>query len=342
MDMRKRRLFGVIAALGAMALGSACGGKATSSQGLPYLDDASYRRSELVASLVNPDDQYAQLRLGHYATGDTNDWDHLEEWNPPVDVIAASELDAPGGASTFVMSPQAAPLVLPASVTSEDDPALVALGEQAFHRYPVQVDPYFRLALTSRAAAAKYGLWVDDAAGAGGLVRAQMANGSGAVAVTCSTCHMAPGRRRAHAGRAERAPRLGRRHRRRGRRPDEWRLRVGRRRMGPGAARRDDDRRNRAGAHRGPAAGAMALVPAGRRDRRAARSNRPRHPPRDAHHHVAQRGRAPAADGHPRPGRVRRLARRRAPLESTLPRKSRRRVRRSSPRTAPGATRLPR
>ena len=96
-----------------------------------------------MASLVNPDNEYSQLRLAHYATGDANDWDHLPEWNPPVDVIAASELDAPGGASTYVMSPQAAPLDAPGDVTSEDDPALVALGEQAFHRYPVQVDPYF-------------------------------------------------------------------------------------------------------------------------------------------------------------------------------------------------------
>ncbi|MGH7295177.1 MAG: hypothetical protein ACRELB_09600, partial [Polyangiaceae bacterium] len=36
-----------------------------------------------------------------------------------------------------------------------------------------------------------YGLWVDEAAGAGGLVRAQVADGSGEIAVTCATCHSA-------------------------------------------------------------------------------------------------------------------------------------------------------
>src|SRR5271168_3700684 len=109
--MRKRSLLRLSVALGAATLASACGGGGPSSPGLPYLDDASYRRSELVASLVNPENGYSELRLAHYATGDANDWDLLPEWNPAVDVIAASELDAPGGASTSVMSPQAAPLV---------------------------------------------------------------------------------------------------------------------------------------------------------------------------------------------------------------------------------------
>src|ERR1019366_5904423 len=43
----------------------------------------------------------------------------------------------------------------------------------------------------SRADAGGYGVWVADTRGAGGLVRARMADGSGAVAVTCSTCHEA-------------------------------------------------------------------------------------------------------------------------------------------------------
>jgi cytochrome c553 len=177
---------------GALLAAAACGGKSAAPAGVPYLDDASFRRSELVASLVNPENGYSALRLEHYATGDANDWDLLPEWNPAVDVVAASEIDAPGGASLEVMSPAAAPLTLPDGVTSEDDPALVALGEQAFHRYPVQLAPYFGVALASRAAAARYGVWVDDAAGVGGLVRAQMANGRGEIAVTCATCHEAP------------------------------------------------------------------------------------------------------------------------------------------------------
>jgi cytochrome c5 len=159
---------------------------------VPYLDDAAFRRAELVESLWSPDNQYSQLRLAHYATGDGNDWDLLPEWNPAVEVIAASELDAPGGASSTTMSSGAPAIALPGAVSSEDDPALVTLGELAFHTYPVQLDPYLSVALASRAAAARYGLWIDDATGVGGLVRARMADGSAALAVTCSTCHEAP------------------------------------------------------------------------------------------------------------------------------------------------------
>jgi mono/diheme cytochrome c family protein len=189
--MREQLLRRLAATLTVCAVVGACGGGARSTDPVPYLDDAAFRRAELVTSLWSPDNQYSQLRLAHYATGDSNDWDLLPEWNPAVDVIAASELDAPGGASSTAMSASATPLALPENVTSEDDPALVALGEAAFRRYPVELNGYFRVALASRAAAAQYGLWVDETRGVGGLVRAQMAAGSGAIGVTCSTCHEA-------------------------------------------------------------------------------------------------------------------------------------------------------
>jgi cytochrome c5 len=159
---------------------------------MPYLDDAAFRRTELVASLVNPDNGYSQLRLAHYASGDAKDWDGLAEWNPAVEPIAASELDAPDGASTTSLSASAASLELPSGITSADDPRLLALGATAFTRYPVQLAPYLDVALTSRASAAHYGLWVDEGLGVGGLTRTRMADGTVAVALTCSTCHAAP------------------------------------------------------------------------------------------------------------------------------------------------------
>ncbi len=177
------------ATLLAAACSSPGAGRATS---VPYLDDASFRRGELVASLVNPDNGYSRLRLARYASGDTNDWDLLPEWNPAVESIAALELDAPGGASTTSLSTGASPLGLPDSIASEDDPKLIALGEAAFARYPAQLAPYLGVALTSRSAAAKYGLWVDERRGAGGLVRTRMADGTVAVSLTCATCHAAP------------------------------------------------------------------------------------------------------------------------------------------------------
>jgi cytochrome c5 len=156
-----------------------------------YLTDPLFARAELTASLVNPSNGYSALRLSHYATDDAADWDRLPQWNPPAEPIAADELDAPGGASATQLATDAAPLLLPTSVTSPNDPALLALGKAAFERYPAQLAQYLRVGLTSRSAAGRYGLWVDDKQGVGGLVRAKMADGSVAVALTCSSCHAA-------------------------------------------------------------------------------------------------------------------------------------------------------
>jgi mono/diheme cytochrome c family protein len=173
---------------------AACGSPATPAPApAPYLDDVAYRRAELEASIVDPQNAYSKLRLQHYASGTASDWDLLPEWNPPAEPIAAAELDAPGGASTSAFVSPPSPLSLPTRITSEDDPALVALGREAFARYPTQLASYAGVALGSRAAAARYGLWVDPARGVGGLVRARMADGSAATALTCSSCHSAPG-----------------------------------------------------------------------------------------------------------------------------------------------------
>jgi cytochrome c5 len=154
-----------------------------------YLEDPTFARAQLTASLVNPGNGYSALRLAHYATADAADWDRLPVWNPPAEPVDENELDAPGGASPGALSSSAAPLALPDSVSSPDDPALLALGQAAFERYPAQLAPYLKVALTSRAAAARYGLWVDPARGTGGLVRARMGDGSVALALTCSSCH---------------------------------------------------------------------------------------------------------------------------------------------------------
>jgi cytochrome c5 len=179
----------------AVALGAACSSPAASpgpDDGLRYLDDAAFRRAALVASLVNPTNGYSKLRLAHYATGDAADWDQLPEWNPAVAPVQAAELDAPGGASPGALAPDASGLDLAAPATSLDDPALIALGKAAFERYPTQPAPYLGLALASRDAAVRYGLWVDAERGVGGLVRARTADGSVVLSLTCSTCHAAP------------------------------------------------------------------------------------------------------------------------------------------------------
>jgi mono/diheme cytochrome c family protein len=167
---------------------AACSSSAPSDP-YPYLHSSSFRRSELALSLVYPANDYSQQRLAHYEAGGASDWSLLPEWNPAAEPIQAGELDAPDGASTSTLSPAAAPLALPDVSGPLDDAMLLALGEVAFTRYPTQLAPSFAVALRSRAEATRYGLWVDDVRGVGGLVRARMADGSVRLSVTCATCH---------------------------------------------------------------------------------------------------------------------------------------------------------
>jgi mono/diheme cytochrome c family protein len=130
-----------------------------------YLSDASYRRSEFVASLVNPSNGYAKTRLAHYDSGDANDWSRLPELNPHVAPL--DQNGKPGQETTFDLS----------------DPTL---GIQAFFRYPVQ-EIASTFAEPENAGAA--GFWSDATHGLGGLVRVTYDDGFSAIAMTCSTCH---------------------------------------------------------------------------------------------------------------------------------------------------------
>lgn len=162
----------------------ACGASSV-GEGASYLDDASFRRATLEASLVNPANAYSQLRLARYG----REWERLPEWNPPVEPVDARELDAPGGAALAAAIGRAAPLVIDAAALAADPEALRALGEAAFARYPVQLAEEEATALRSREDARRYGVWTDDARGVGGLVRVALARGVG-LARTCATCHV--------------------------------------------------------------------------------------------------------------------------------------------------------
>ncbi|HMF41110.1 MAG TPA: hypothetical protein VKQ32_10460 [Polyangia bacterium] len=178
---------------GIFAAVASCEGPPSDSRSArAYLLHPESARAALVASLVNPSNGYSQLRLAHYATGDGADWDRLPEWNPPAEPVASRDLDVPGGASSVALGDGARPLALVESVASIDDPNLIALGREAFFRYPMQILPALGVAVASRSAAARYGLWVDDARGVGGLARARVADGSAAIAMTCATCHARP------------------------------------------------------------------------------------------------------------------------------------------------------
>lgn len=153
-----------------------------------YLRDASSRRRALVESLVTPSNRYSELRLARYASGGADDWDRLPVWNPRAAIVAAGALDAPAAIPAGTLPADARALELPDEATVEPtSSSLVALGEEAFFRYPGQLAPP-TLPAPSRALAERYGLWIDEARGVGGLVRVEVAGGA-ALAYSCATCH---------------------------------------------------------------------------------------------------------------------------------------------------------
>lgn len=132
---------------------------ASSSDAERYLDDAAFRRAALVGELVSTTNDYARVRLDHYAVG--GGWDDLPEWNPAVVRRNTGE----------------AAVALALDDAIADDPAALAeLGARAFTRYPVQLWQ-----------AAPQGLWSDAATGADGLI--DVALDPPRLAATCATCH---------------------------------------------------------------------------------------------------------------------------------------------------------
>jgi hypothetical protein len=156
-----------------------------------YLRDAATRREALVDELVDSTNGYSSLRLAHYATGKAGDWDALPVWNPRAARYPASALDAAPAAPTLPADAQA--FVLPDEATYDPTkpatgPAtLTEIGGDAFFRYPAQLAPP-SLAPLTRAAAERYGLWVDEQGGVGGIVVADTATGP-ALAFSCASCH---------------------------------------------------------------------------------------------------------------------------------------------------------
>ena len=153
-----------------------------------YLDSAVARRTVMEGSLAGVDNGYARLRREHYATGLAGDWERLPTWNPPVATLSAATWDATPivtGAAPWWYAPAA--LEITAAAAAAEPEALRALGEAAFFGYPAQLLPA-TVSLTA-AELEQYGLWRDDTHGVGGLVQAEMVDGSARLAMTCATCH---------------------------------------------------------------------------------------------------------------------------------------------------------
>jgi hypothetical protein len=167
---------------------SSATGDGTCGDGVAYLRDRGHRRAELERSLVSKTNDYALRRLAHYATGAKDDWEKLPEWNPLVSPVRISDF----GASAAYRLDDATPLVITDAARAGSREALIALGRAAFARFPAQAVSSAEYALLSPDLAARYGFWTSEASGVGGLVRAEMADGSASLEMTCSTCHARP------------------------------------------------------------------------------------------------------------------------------------------------------
>ncbi len=177
--------------LGALLLGVACKAHAPEPDiESRYLDDRVFRRAELEASLVRPTNGYSRLRLARYASGNSQDWERLPIANPRTTPVTVRELDdAHGVDPRRAIEPSAHSLQFDPAQVRRSKEALRQLGERAFFRYPAQLAGSSAPALRSRSTAERYGFWIDDMRGVGGIVATETADGGSELAYTCATCH---------------------------------------------------------------------------------------------------------------------------------------------------------
>lgn len=147
-----------------------------------YVEDPAARRQALEDSLVTRENGYAALRLARYTEAG---WGALPTWSPRVRPITAADLGQPPTAADADWAR------LDLSAALADDAELLALGALAFDRYPIQIVPELRRALSDAEAAEAVGLWRDGDQ-IGGLVWVETPGGI-YPALTCATCHTGRG-----------------------------------------------------------------------------------------------------------------------------------------------------
>jgi hypothetical protein len=127
---------------------------------------------------------YARLRLSSYGLA----WEKLPVWNPRVQLVTTADLGSTN--LTGPLGAGARALSIDAAASEGDRAALLALGREAFSSYPVQILEGVDPAFASTATASSFGFFTDPATGrVGALVRAEMADGSSRLALTCASCH---------------------------------------------------------------------------------------------------------------------------------------------------------
>ncbi len=189
-----RRLDRLLLLTLALAMG-ACAQEGGRSGYLGYLKDRDTRRQALLSALWYRDNDYARLRLSHFATQGDDSWDRLPIFLPRVAPLRGR----PAGPEIWQELDAVVPDA-PDAEAAQVEGALFRLGQAAFFNYPAQLVDGFELALSSKATQEAYGLWygrvsVDDPALAprlSGLLRVGLPSGGTALSLSCSTCHAGP------------------------------------------------------------------------------------------------------------------------------------------------------
>lgn len=163
------RIYSVFWLLAAGML-AACTPEAGLDAARAYVADPAVGRAALEAALVDPTNGYSARRLERYRP---EVWGALPEQRPRVALVIPGQ-------------PPGDWLDLPTELPADLD-TWRALGQQAFERWPVQIDLALRAAWEDPETALNAGLYV-DATGALPLVWVDLPGGP-QLAYTCATCH---------------------------------------------------------------------------------------------------------------------------------------------------------
>lgn len=171
------------------------------AEGARYLDDASFRRQALQASLTEPSNVYSATRLSAYGLG-ARGWDQLPQWSPrvhPVDEAVVRELGERGA----VRLPSTAETLWNGE-RPETFEAWAELGRAVFYRYPLRPEPQAAHALAHPDLARDVGLASTADGQWPGVVVFEDIDGGAKVGITCALCHVSIEGGEAVEGRARR------------------------------------------------------------------------------------------------------------------------------------------
>ena len=130
-----------------------------------YLNDRSFRRQVLEASLSNHANTYSSQRLSSYALP-SGGWDALPEWNPVVRGAALWDGKTPATQGEWE-----------------------ALGRKVFFDYPLRSEPLVEFAATHAELSEAVGLQRDARGDSPGVVSFVDVDGRTRLGITCALCH---------------------------------------------------------------------------------------------------------------------------------------------------------